>query len=87
MMTYSPGSAMPSPKAQTLRAAQFSHTWLSPEGRLVSNRDAVPEERVTAEDLTRFAESVFACKEQMWLYRQKDLQNALLEDAAAHERS
>jgi hypothetical protein len=69
------------------RRNSLIHGCLYAEGRLVSSRDAVAEERVTAEDLTRFAESVFAWKERIWLYRQTDLQNALLEDAAAHSRS
>jgi hypothetical protein len=49
------------------------HGSLYAGGRLVSNRAGLPEQRVTAEDLTRFAEAVFSCKERIWLQRCKHL--------------
>lgn len=53
------------------------HGCLYAGGRLSSNRQSFPEERVTLQDLVSFAESVFNWKETIWLHRQKHLRRAL----------
>jgi hypothetical protein len=49
------------------------HGRLYSGGRLVSNRAGVPDQRVTAQELTEFAELVFACKERLFMHRCKYL--------------
>ncbi len=53
------------------------HGSLYAGGRLSPNGDEAPADRVTADDLTKFAESLFAWKERIWLCRQKDLPRAI----------
>lgn len=61
------------------RRNDFVHRSIYAGGRLVSNRAGIPEEHVAAQDLTAFAESVFAWKERIWLFRQKELRQALVD--------
>jgi hypothetical protein len=68
------------------RRNDFVHRSLYAGGRLVSNRAGVPEEHVTAQDLTAFAESVFAWKERIWQSRQKDLLQALADRGTEKRR-
>jgi ribosome assembly protein YihI (activator of Der GTPase) len=68
------------------RRNDFVHRSLYAGGRLVSNRAGVQEEHVTAQDLTAFAESVFAWKERIWLSRQKDLLQALADRSTEKRR-
>lgn len=58
------------------RRNDLIHRCLYAGGRLASNREGSPEEHLTADDLTAFAESIFAWKERLWLCRQKDLPRA-----------
>lgn len=60
------------------RRNDLIHRCLHAGGRLASNREGSPEEHLTAHDLTAFAESIFAWKERLWLYRQKGLPRALM---------
>ena len=42
-------------------------------GRVVSNRRNVPNQQVSARELTELAELIFACKEKMFMHRSKHL--------------
>ncbi|MBK9132050.1 MAG: hypothetical protein IPM20_10520 [Gammaproteobacteria bacterium] len=49
------------------------HGQLFAGGRLVSNRRAVRERRITPNEITQLAEQIFVWKERLWAYRQKVL--------------
>jgi hypothetical protein len=49
------------------------HGSLLAGGRLVSHRRGIPDQHVTPEELTHLSESIFACKERIWLERCKHL--------------
>jgi hypothetical protein len=49
------------------------HSSIFSGGRMVSNRKDVPTQKITPDDLTQLADSIFTCKEYINSYRQRRL--------------
>jgi len=78
-------SAITEARALFERRNSLIHGRLYAGGRLMSNRSSVPESRVTPEELNAFAESVFTCKERLFVHRCRDLQSAIANHRAERD--
>lgn len=56
-------------KALCERRNTIIHSSIFSGGRMVSNRKSIPNQQISANDLNQLAELIWACKEQISMYR------------------